>query len=215
MPHILHRGCLACRRVELDQFTAKSVGGQSWSASIEACSRKMSRNPATMLTDFRGKRMPTADDLAVRPTQTRKSRLSLFLPLRRAGCSLRAARKSRCPRAAVSRPGLFLAVLFGLSLHGLFSGNHKRFSVHTTTPCAGTAIMPHEFPVPTGNPRRLTATANRLILPPDERSLQVDLVRLDRTVPAAGCVGSREPCPATPTQRAAAQISESIGVRQR
>jgi hypothetical protein len=31
--------------------------------------------------------------------------------------------------------------------------------------------------VPTANPKRLTATANRLILAPDERSLQVDLVR--------------------------------------
>ena len=101
MPHILHRGCLACRRVELDQFTAKSVGGQSWSASIEVCSRKMSRNPATMLTDFRGKRMPTADDLAVRPTQTRKSRLSLFLPLCRAGYSLR-QRASLNARARLS-----------------------------------------------------------------------------------------------------------------
>jgi hypothetical protein len=40
--------------------------------------------------------------------------------------------------------------------------------------------------VPTANPKRLTATANRLILAPDERSLQVDLVRLDRTVPVAG-----------------------------
>ena len=70
-------------------------------------------------------------------------------------------------------------------------------------------------PVPTANSKRLTATANRLILAPDGRSLQVDLVRLDRTVPAAGCVGSRGPCPATPTKRAAAQISEAIGVRQR
>jgi hypothetical protein len=51
--------------------------------------------------------------------------------------------------------------------------------------------------VPAANPSRLTATANRLILAPDGRSLQVDLVRLDRTVPAAGCVGSRSPCPAT------------------
>ena len=56
MPHIPHRGCLACRRVELDQFTSKSAGGQSWSVSIEARSTKMSRNPATMLIDFRGKR---------------------------------------------------------------------------------------------------------------------------------------------------------------
>ena len=38
--------------------------------------------------------------------------------------------------------------------------------------------------VPTANPKRLTATANRLILAPDERSVQVDLVRLDRTVAA-------------------------------
>ena len=38
----------------------------------------------------------------------------------------------------------------------------------------------------------LTATANRLILAPDERSLQVDLVCLDRTVPVADCVGSRD-----------------------
>ena len=44
MPHILHRGCLACRRVKLDQFRSKSAGGQSWSASIEARSTKMSRN---------------------------------------------------------------------------------------------------------------------------------------------------------------------------
>src|SRR6516165_3798610 len=56
-------------------------------------------------------------------------------------------------------------------------------------------------PVPTANPERLTTTANRLILPPDERSLQVGLVRIDRTVPVAGRVGSRDPCPATPTQR--------------
>src|SRR6266446_5578749 len=69
--------------------------------------------------------------------------------------------------------------------------------------------------VRTANPQRLTATANRLILAPGERSLQIDLVRLDRTVPVAGCVGSRDPCPSTPTQRAAAQIPEAIGIRQR
>src|SRR5262249_38065778 len=69
-------------------------------------------------------------------------------------------------------------------------------------------------PVPTANPKRLTATANRLIFAPDERALQVDLVRADRIVPVAGCVGSRGPGPSTPTQRAAAQIPEAIGVRQ-
>src|SRR5260221_2637597 len=34
----------------------------------------------------------------------------------------------------------------------------------------------HPIPVPTANLKRLTAAANRLILAPDERSLQVDLV---------------------------------------
>src|SRR6476661_4516619 len=48
-------------------------------------------------------------------------------------------------------------------------------------------------PVPTANPKRLTASANRLILAADERSLQVDLVRFDRNIPAAGCVASRDP----------------------
>src|SRR5258708_10707861 len=70
-------------------------------------------------------------------------------------------------------------------------------------------------PVPTANSKRLTATANRSILAADERPLQVDLVRLDRTVPAAGCVGSREPCPSTSTQRAAAQIPKAVDVRER
>jgi hypothetical protein len=76
-------------------------------------------------------------------------------------------------------------------------------------------LTPASLPVPPANPRQLTATANRLILAPDERSLQIDLVRLDRTVPVAGCVGSRDPCPSTPTQRAAAQIPHAIGVRRR
>src|SRR5262244_876679 len=69
-------------------------------------------------------------------------------------------------------------------------------------------------PVPIANPKPLTATANRLILAADERSLQVDLVRLDRTVQVADCAGSRDPGPSTPTQRAAAQIPEAIGVRE-
>src|SRR5262249_49966448 len=66
--------------------------------------------------------------------------------------------------------------------------------------------------VPTANPNPLTPIANRLILAPDERSLRIDLVRLDRTVQVAGCVGSRDPGRSTPTQRAAAQIPEAIGV---
>ena len=56
----------------------------------------------------------------------------------------------------------------------------------------------------------LTATANRLILAADERSLQIDLVRLDRTVQVAGCVGSRDPGPSTPTQRAARKSPKQL-----
>jgi len=69
--------------------------------------------------------------------------------------------------------------------------------------------------VPTANSKRLTATANRLIVAPNERSFQVDLVRLDRNIPTAGCVASRDPCPSTSTQRAAVQIPEAIGLQQR
>src|SRR5260370_39275654 len=69
--------------------------------------------------------------------------------------------------------------------------------------------------VPTANSKRLTATANRSILAANERPLQVDLVRLDRTVPAAGCVGSREPYPSTSTQRVAAQIPKPVAVPER
>src|SRR5258708_34234354 len=54
-----------------------------------------------------------------------------------------------------------------------------------------TAELSLVIAVPTANPRRLTATANQPILAPDERSLQVELVRLDRTVPVAGRVGGR------------------------
>src|SRR5262245_44796122 len=78
----------------------------------------------------------------------------------------------------------------------------------------GIDVMHLHNPVPTANPNPLTPIANRLILAPDERSLRIDLVRLDRTVQVAGCVGSRDPGRSTPTQRAAAQIPEAIGVRQ-
>jgi hypothetical protein len=61
--------------------------------------------------------------------------------------------------------------------------------------------------------KTMTVTANRLIVAPNERSFQVDLVRLDRNIPTAGCVASRDPCPSTSTHRAAAQIPEAIGVR--
>ncbi|SRR6266478_1312692 len=83
--------------------------------------------------------------------------------------------------------------------------------IETCRRLKGDATFP--FLVPTAKSKRLTATANRLILAADERPLQIDLVRLDRTVLAAGCVASRDPCPSTSTQRAAAQIPEAIGVR--
>src|SRR5258707_2962227 len=102
-------------------------------------------------------------------------------------------------------------------LLGHFIGSAR----HIATDCAddvhGLAnlefIRQHRTSVPTAKSKRLTATANRLILAADERPLQIDLVRLDRTVLAAGCVASRGPCPSTSTQRAAAQIPEAIGVR--
>ena len=51
------------------------------------------------------------------------------------------------------------------------------------------------------NQKALTATANRLIVAPDERSLQVDLVRLDQTVQVAGGALEAEiPGPSTPTR---------------
>jgi len=103
-----------------------------------------------------------------------------------------------------------MTVLENVAAGALFSGGAS--SVHDAYAAARQQL---EFTgVPTANPKPLTATANRLILAPDERSLQVDLVRPDRTVQVAGCVGSRDPCPSTPTQRAAAQITEAIGVRQ-
>src|SRR5262249_5442331 len=50
--------------------------------------------------------------------------------------------------------------------------------------------------------------------PMDERFLQIDLVRLDRAVPVASCVGSRNPCPSASAQRAAAQIPEASSAQQ-
>src|SRR5688572_21091261 len=46
---------------------------------------------------------------------------------------------------------------------------------------------------------------NRSIVRSDEQSLPVDLVRLDRTIPVAGCVGSRKRRTSASAQRPAAQ----------
>src|SRR5258708_34234542 len=48
----------------------------------------------------------------------------------------------------------------------------------------------------------------------DERSLQADLVRLGRAIPAAGRVRSGNPCPSASAQRAAAQIPEARSAQQ-
>src|SRR3981081_3225293 len=69
-------------------------------------------------------------------------------------------------------------------------------------------------PVPTANPKQLTDARESVDSSIDERSLQVDLVRLDRAVPLAGCVGNRKPCASASAQRPAAQISESSGPQQ-
>jgi len=63
--------------------------------------------------------------------------------------------------------------------------------------------------VPTANPKQLTGPRESVDSPIDGRSLQNDLVRLDRGVPTAGRVGSRKPCPSPSAQRAAAQIPEA------
>jgi hypothetical protein len=48
--------------------------------------------------------------------------------------------------------------------------------------------------------KQLTDALESVDSPIDERSLQVDLVRLDRAVPVARRVGSRSPCASAPTQ---------------
>jgi hypothetical protein len=45
--------------------------------------------------------------------------------------------------------------------------------------------------VPTANPKQLTDTRESVDSAIDERSLPIDLVRVDRAVPVAGCVGRR------------------------
>src|SRR5437899_2914187 len=56
--------------------------------------------------------------------------------------------------------------------------------------------------------------ANRFDSPIDERSLQIDLVRLDWAVPVAGCVRSRKPRASASTQRLAAQLAEASSPEQ-
>src|SRR5262249_28101088 len=69
-------------------------------------------------------------------------------------------------------------------------------------------------PGPTANPKQLTGPRESVDSPIDGRSLQIDLVRLDRGVPTAGRVGSRKPCPSPSAQRAAAQIPEAGRAQQ-
>jgi hypothetical protein len=78
-------------------------------------------------------------------------------------------------------------------------------------PSAPSLIHIQRSPVPTANPKQLTDARESVDSPIDEQSLQIDLVRLDRAVPAAGCVGSRNPRSSTPAQYPAAQIPETTG----
>jgi hypothetical protein len=64
--------------------------------------------------------------------------------------------------------------------------------------------------VSTANPKQPTDARESVDSPIDEQSLQIDLVRLDRAVPAAGWVGSRNPRSSTPAQYPAAQIPERL-----
>src|SRR5438128_3664952 len=63
-------------------------------------------------------------------------------------------------------------------------------------------------------PKQLTDARESVDSPIDERSLQIDLVRLDRAVPAAGRAGSRNPCSSTPATYPAAQMPETSGPQQ-
>jgi transposase InsO family protein len=69
-------------------------------------------------------------------------------------------------------------------------------------------------PCPTANPRQLTGARESVDSPFDGRSLQIDLVRIYRAVPATGRVGSRNPCPSASAQRVAAQKPEASSARQ-
>src|SRR6266446_6209564 len=73
---------------------------------------------------------------------------------------------------------------------------------------------PGQSGVPTANPKQLTDARESVDSPIDERSLQIDLVRLDRAVPATGRVRSRKPCPSASAQRAAAQSPEASRPQQ-
>src|SRR3979490_1514102 len=68
--------------------------------------------------------------------------------------------------------------------------------------------------VPTANPKQLTEARESVDSSMDERSLRVDLVRLDRSVPVARCVGSRNPCASASAQCPAAEIAEASGPQQ-
>jgi hypothetical protein len=92
------------------------------------------------------------------------------------------------PRAALEAENLVLRhqlnVLRRKSPKRLAFGNVDRF-VFTAFYRVAPGLLDA---VPTAKSKQLTATANRLILAADERCLQVDLVRLGRTVPAAAAL---------------------------
>src|SRR5262249_48562389 len=71
-----------------------------------------------------------------------------------------------------------------------------------------------EHPCSYRKPKQLTDTGESVDSSIDERSLQFDLVHLDRAVPIACCVGSRNPGAAASAQRSAAQLSEAGSPQQ-
>ena len=68
--------------------------------------------------------------------------------------------------------------------------------------------------VPTANPKQLTDIRESVDSAIDERSLPIDLVRVDRAIPVAGCVGSRNPRTSASTERSATQIPEASDPRE-
>ena len=78
--------------------------------------------------------------------------------------------------------------------------------------CSWTLRPSHAFwmGVRTANPKQPTDIRELVDSPIDERSLPIDLVRPDRTVLVAGCVGSRTPCASASAQRAARKSPKRV-----
>src|SRR5262245_28754970 len=95
---------------------------------------------------------------------------------------------------------------------GISSGGQSAFSLHCV--CTKAIRNKPADRCPYRKPKALTDTGESVDSSIDERSLQIDLVHLDRAAPIAGCVGSRNPRASAPAQRSAPQLPEALGPQQ-